>query len=405
METQNMDQGKVISNVGLLDLRKATEASIAGIKRIGNVGAMLYSPETAPLVARLNIGNVGASLEVPQDAKMLTGQVTFNRDYFKNQESPSNLLIAGPVVVEPDLPIEDIENGLDGLVIAGPLLCPDHLLGVMQSKIQRQVGPVITYTSASRIIMGRLDLDESTLRGLDDASTLVVMGVLRIPTVLPNDLLEQKIQQAQIMGVVRCHEENAQVIRARLTNQEAQITVIPTGFELIDRPLILDDILLESLPGRKLYCTDRIQIDPGVEGSLLDEHVDALISEDIIISPVALRRVVSQKCNLFEARTIFYEGELWMVDGESDLRPSRFDYLEGKATLVVYGELTIDAETDPKVLAERLAKVHNLGQIRCTPQQMGAIQARLGLSDGELVDATQAEAGEDGMGNAGYLAL
>ena len=133
--------------------------------------------------------------------------------------------------------------------------------------------------------------------------------------------------------------------------------------------------------------------------------MDALISEDTIICPVELRHVISQKCNMLEARTIFYEGELWMVDAETDLHPSRFDYLEGKATLVVYGELTIDAEIEPRVLAQRLAKVHNLGQIRCTPQQMGAIQARLGLTDGDLVDSALDETAGDGIGNAGYLAL
>jgi hypothetical protein len=253
--------------------------------------------------------------------------------------------------------------------------------------------------------MGRLNLDENTLRGLDDASTLVVMGRLGLPEVLPNDLVEQKIERIQVMGRIMCHEENVQAILARVVNQMSRTTIIPAGFEFVDRPLTLGNILLESLPGRKLYCTDRVQIEPDVDASLLDENVGALISEDIIICPVGLRHVIAQKCNLLESKVIFYEGELWMVDDETDLRASRFDYLEGRATLVVYGELTIDAEIDPRTLAERLAKVHNMGEIRCTPEQMGAIQARLGTSDGELVDAAQAETAGDGMGNVGHLAL
>ena len=95
---------------------------------------------------------------------------------------------------------------------------------------------------------------------------------------LPNDLLEQKIQKADVMGSIRCHEENAEVIQARIAGQSVQITTIPTGFELVDRPLILDSILLESLPGRRLYCTDRVQIESGVDASLLDETVEALVS-------------------------------------------------------------------------------------------------------------------------------
>ena len=64
------------------------------------------------------------------------------------------------------------------------------------------------------------------------------------------------------------------------------------------------------------------------------------------------------------------------------------------------------------MLGERLARVHNLGSIRCMPEQMGIIEARLGLSDGKLEDSTPTETtGEDmdkegmGIGNVGYLKL
>jgi len=405
MEIQNVEQGKVIGNVGILDLRNATEVSVGDISRIGNVGAVLYSQETVGLMTRLNIGNVGSSMEVSPDAKIVTGQVVFHRDYFKGQVAPLDLVVAGPVVVNPDVPAEDIEKGLGELTVAGPLICPEHLLGTVQSKIRQLAGPTITYTAPSRVMVGRLVLDENTLRALDDGSELVIIGPLRLPQVLPNDLLEQKIQGLQVMGAIRCHEENVQIILDRLTDKSVKVRTIPAGFELVGRPLVLDNTLLESLPARSVYCTDRVQVDSDVDPSLLDDRLEALVSEDIVICPVALRSVISRKCNMLQTRAVFYEGELWVVDGETDLPASRFDYLEGKATLVVLGELTIDPEVDPQVLAHRLAKVHNLGVVRCTPEQMGAIQARLGLSDGDLEDSTQAEAPEGGMGNVGYLAL
>jgi hypothetical protein len=110
---------------------------------------------------------------------------------------------------------------------------------------------------------------------------------------------------------------------------------------------------------------------------------------------------------------VFYEGELWLVDDERELKASRFDYLEGKATLVVTGEATLEGAIDPKVLADRLAKVHNLGLIRCTPEQMAAIEASLGMRDGDLKDSTVPEEPEpdeeaDGVihiKNANYLTL
>ena len=69
-------------------------------------------------------------------------------------------------------------------------------------------------------------------------------------------------------------------------------------------------------------------------------------------------------------------------------------------------ELTIEDDIEPKILAERLHKVHNLGAILCTPAQMGALEARMGLNEGELVDSTQEqEKEEEGIANVGHLAL
>ena len=146
-----------------------------------------------------------------------------------------------------------------------------------------------------------------------------------------------------------------------------RITTIPAGFELVERPLVLDNVLLESVPARSLYCTDRVQVDSDTDPSVLDDRLEALISEDMVICPAQLKSVISRKCNLLGTRAVFYEGELWLVDGETDLPASRFDYLEGKATLVVLGELTIDPEVDPNV-GEHVGIIKSThGVIRCTP--------------------------------------
>lgn len=405
MEARSMEPRKIIGNVGTLDLRRATEASIAEIRRIGNVGVVLYSPETAALVTRLSMGNVGSLIEASADARVLTGQVVFNREYFKTQATPLDLIVSGQLVVHPDVPAEEIESGLGALSILGQLICPEHLLGTLQSKIQHLSGQTVTYTPSSRLAMGRLTLDENYLRSLNDASELVVIGSLRLPQVVPNELLEQKIRRLQVIGGIRCHEENVRPLLARLAERPTWMTTIPAGFELVDRPLVLDNALLESLPASRLYCTDWVQVDPEVDPALLEDRLEALISEDVVICPAALRSVFARKCDLLKTRVVFYEGELWLVADELDLAASRFDYLKGKATLVALGELTIDPEIDPKVLAERLARVHNLGEIRCTPAQKGAIQARLGLSEGELQDSTPMETPGEGIGSVGYLVL
>ena len=413
MEKKDMKQKKALGNVGVLDLRSATEESVAGISRVGNVGTMLYSRETAGLLVRLNVGHLGGSIEAPADAKVLSGQVEFTRDYFKNQPTPSNLVVVGQLLVHPDVPAEDIETGLGDLIVSGQVIYPEHLASVIQSKIRHLTGQEKTYIQCPRIAVGELILDESYLRSLDDASELVVIGHLKLPQVLPNELLEQKVQRIQVLGEITCHEENVQTILACMDDKlgSTEVTTIPVGFELVERPLNLDADLLEVLPARKLYCTDRVQVDRAVDPTTLDNSLEALVAKELVICPAALKGVIARKCNVLETQMVFYEGELWLVEDERTLLSSRFDHLKGEATLVVLGEVTIASDVAPNVLGERLVRVHNLGTIRCTPEQMGVLQARLGVSEGKLEDSTTETAGEDMekeemmMGNVGYLKL
>jgi len=100
------------------------------------------------------------------------------------------------------------------------------------------------------------------------------------------------------------------------------------------------------------------------------------------------------------------------VQDEQTLHPARFAGLEGSATLVVTGELTIDAEIAPATLAERLSAVHNFGEIRGTPDQIAALRTRLSQYEGELDEVMpgskppeENEAKEGLIGNMNILAL
>ena len=407
-----MAQGKVIDNVNILDIRKATPEAIAGIARIGNANLVLYSAETAGLLAKLNIGNLNLPVELPGDQKldMKIGQTVFNRSYFETHSASSFPLVIGQLLIEPDVTAENIEKGFSGLILIGQVVCPEPALGALQSKAVQTIGQMKSYPVLKQFHPGSLVLDEANLAGMEDHSELVVLGSLSVPGILPGDLLEQKIQKIYVLEGLLCHEENAALLKGRLVAGSGQVKVIPAGFEWVEKPLTLNEILLGSLKTRKLYCKERVTIDPEISAAALDETLEALACEDFILCPAALKGSLAKKCDLLKNRVIFYEGTLWLVDGEQVLQASTFEALEGKMTLVVTGELTLSAEIDAKALAGGLAKVHNLGEIHCMPQQMGVIQARLGMQEGELIDSTpKAEHSpaddENHIGNANFMVL
>ena len=143
---------------------------------------------------------------------------------------------------------------------------------------------------------------------------------------------------------------------------QARITSIPAGHHLIEGSVRLTEQALGALPAPRLYCAGTVEIAADVAPQTLDENLVSLVAEDIVICPAHLRDVIYRKCDSFESRVVIYDGELWLVDDETELVPSRFDFLEGRVTCVVSGELHISPDVEPGVLAEKFAAVHNFGE-------------------------------------------
>ena len=413
MNSGDIQERKVVGNIGVLDLRKTCVESMSSMT-IGNVGALLYSRETAHLLARIKaaVGNLGSTIEAPADAKVYTGLYELRRGIFKDQESPIDLVVSGLVVVDPEVPEEEIASGLGSLIVIGHLVCPENLVGIIQAKTQRLVGKQTVYPPGSRLVLDSLSLDEAFLRSLKEGTILMVVGNLNIKQLLSDLLLEQKLGGLHVTGRTMFHEENAAFLLARMQDGPNldNTTTIPRGHELIERPLTLNNDSLQSLPSSRLYCTRLVQVEPDTEPAALDDRLESLVSRDMVLCPTAVAEVIHRKCDVTKTQLVTYEGTLWLVDGVQNLFDSSFEFMEGKATLVVTGVVTISPDIEPAVLADRLAKVHNKGFISCTPQQMGAIQARLGISSGVLEDSTKQGEDDDDekgavIGNVGYLAL
>jgi len=397
--------GKIIRNVATLDLRTTTPEAAASIRRIDNVATVLYSPETAPLLATLSIGNVASLIKVPTEKKLklINGQEMLGATSFANQAEPLHLLVSGQLIIQADVKAEDIQQGLGSLIVFGQLLYPEALASVIQAKLTEISGQMRAYRPNMQIVQGKLELSEHYLQGLADQSEFLVFGRVSANQVLPNELIEQKIGKIETLGRLTCHEDNAAALLARC--EASNVTIIPAGFTHIERSLVLDANLLEMLPGKQIFAQN-VRFEPDVTAEALDQAVEKLIVTGQLIAPAALRSTLARKCNLLETKVIFYEGELWLIENEYTLGTSRFDYLDGKATLLVSDVLTIDPAVEPALLAQRLHKVYNWGEIRCTTEQMSALQARLAVNEGRFVQPNDAVNDNDNViGNAAYLAL
>jgi hypothetical protein len=404
-----MSEGKTIGNVNVLDIRKTTEEAISGIKRIGNVNIVLYSPDTAPYIGRFNCGNVNISIEVPADAELQTtmGSLRLTPGSMREADENAFHVVMGSVAVELDPDrgsMSEILGGVAGLVVMGSVLCPESLSGALRAKIKQMMGSFATYPDDAVLVTGSLDLSAGFLAGLEKPTGLVVTGSVKVMEDISEEL-KRKIDYLQVQGSIICAEENADAVQSKLRAGKGSLTVVPSGFRYHEGDLLLDTTTLESLTNAKLFCTGTVVFGPDVESSAVERGIAGLRSLGLIVCPKRLKDAVKTKVDMVADRVIFYEGELWLFDDEHTLRTSRFEYLDGKATVLVSGELRIEPEIAPSVLADRFHVVHNLGEIQCTPEQMGAIEARLGIHDGELLDSTPKDKEPLDIGNVNVLAL
>ncbi len=402
-----MEQRKVVGNVNILDLRNATEESIGEYASIGNANLVLYTSETAHLLSKLSIDNINMSFETPSNIKvqLIMGPLTIGKDHFAEATEPLGLLVMGPVTVAPDVPAGDLDRGLAVAVVMGPVACPEPLAGLVQSKARLVMGPVRPYPVLGKMHLGSLVLTEAYLKGLDDRSELGVVGSVAVPEPLPSELIRRKLAVLHVTGGTTCPERNAPDVQSILTGTSGPIHRIPDGFKPIDREIELTRELLGAISDRRLYFLRSVTIAADVDASLFSSKIEKMICRRTLLYPESLHAAVATTCDLLDTNATSYEGELWRIDGETELHPSRFDYLSGKATLVVNGVLSIAPEVRADLLASRIAKVHNHGVIRSTDEQRSALEARLGVADGVFTDFDEESGDAFRLGNANYLTL
>jgi len=406
---RSVEHGKVIGNVNILDLRKATEDSVREVERIANVNLALVTGETGHLLNKLAIGNLNASAEVTPETKVETimGALDIGGEFFRNTSHPIGLLVMGPVTIAPDVTPEDLERGLAAALVMGPVVVPEPLAGVLQTKVKLVMGPVTPYPVLEKVHKGKLVLDAAYLDTLDPATELAVIGPLSVPADVPQGLIRKKIGRLHVTGRTTCFATSEPEVRAALTGTSGTVSVIPDGFTVVEKEITLTNELLASLSDRKLYFVRSVTIAADVETSRFAETIDRLVCEGTVVCPQALQTALAKVCDLLKTKTFFYEGTLWQIDSQSELLPARFDYLDGRVTLVVHGVLTIAPDVSPDLLASRVAKVALYGVIECSREQQAALESRLASSEGvfDRVREPSEEQPKRKVGNANYLAL
>ena len=396
MNLENSTPRSVSISCSTLDMRETTEQTASRIKRV-NAGNVLVSTETRPLLTMFSI-NMVSVFEVPSEVRLKTvnSQEIMGRDAFSSEGAPLFILNPGSIILEPDVTVEDVESSWFGIINSGNIFYPKHVAGAIMDKLMANRGNHSSYRSSARLVVGNILLDEVYLASMADDTDMVITGDFRMTQAVPDKLIDQKIKTLNVRGEIFCCEGNISMLGSRFDSRTGTPKTwrIPEGFEIVEHELSLTTRTIRTWRGRSIFATENVYIHEEVDQDTLDRALDGLMCTGTVLCPDNLSEVLSAKCDTLKTRVVFYDGALWFVNTNDTLQKSRFDFLEGTATLYNTVVLSIAEDVEAQVLYDHLAGIYNWGIITCNPVQMGALEARMVENEGVVNVTTLEEVGD-----------
>lgn len=398
---------KKIGNVGELDLTAATEESIQGIQKIGNVGVILYRPETAHLVTQLSIGNLGSSVEIPEGYQLLRGNLTIDHDYLHQLKEPLYVHVSGKVMICNDVTAEDIEEKIGEIRGNGKIFFPKKVAGFIKSRLTNMSGKIKAYPDNAQHFSGTVTINQSFLNALAAESTLFIDGALMLIDDVAESLLQEKIVSIDILGKAVVKEDHAPFLREKLADvNSCKLEVVPTGHIYIDEGIQLDEVSIRRFKNAKIY-SPHVIIEHNVTLEMLQQHIAGIRTKGKIVCPDHLVDAVLEKIDNHATKILTYKDKVKLIKGVHSLSASELEHTQGRLTLIVYGVVKIDADLSPELILEKIDCIDNFGVIEGNRKQCGVIHTKIRNQNGVVTEAQneEKENEENGIGNVGYLKL
>lgn len=377
---------RIIKNVGVLDIRNASEESIKDILKIGNVGTIIYNSKTASILSKLNIGNLGSSIEVPDKCCIYTGQVSISHNMIQTHTSPVTMVVTGQLVFLSDVTEEDIEKSIDRIVMTGQILCPENILLSLQSRLTHMTGQLLSYREGTEVITGTLVFDNSYLNSLKSPVSLMVFGKINLTSDIDIKLFEEKIKEISLFGKIITREEYLEVLYGKLKDKKSQkMEIIPRGYICVEEELNLDRVSLKKFDSPCIYARQTVRFAGDISSDDLVKHIKSMKTCDVILCHENLREAVISINESVSPKIISYKGRLIEVDNEHTLTQSEIEYSPEKITYVVRGEMEVSPDADPKLMMEKIEAIDNFGEITADEKQSGVISLLMRIREGELI--------------------
>ncbi len=218
--------GGTIENVGVLDLTHITSSEQLDLAtHIANVGVVLVRESIAARLGTVPMNNVGAVVTVPDAARVVcqTGNIRLAGEALGAPGHEDEALVLTGVVVISG-PVERL--AYRSLIVVGALLAPRGSEAALSAA--SVTGSVLYYSPGSslRIVLGEERYGQEFLRYLQEPVSLAVMGNLTFEPDVPVDLLQEKVREITLVGVIQAPARLLPLVQALAVDKIGEIKVL-----------------------------------------------------------------------------------------------------------------------------------------------------------------------------------
>jgi len=374
----------LIRNVGILDARKATPEKLAAIGKLINIGVLVTNPEIKEQLMKISMLNVGSTLELSDDYKFHTGNHIINRALLEASESALKMVMIGQISVEADVPLELMQSKLDSLYLVGHATVPENLYGAFMSHVKEVTGHVDVLPETGKAIVGKVQLSDSYLEGLEDGTELALMGKLICEEDLSEELFKVKIASLSVMGVVSCLDTQETLLRKVLKDTgKTKFKITRSDCHNLPDGSRLDPFSLMSITKALACCSGILILDEQITPELLQEQ-DLRFEATAVYFPSALMKAMLTRLEKGTKGYPYEPGKLELTGGHQQLTKVRLDAMAERCTLVVCGELEVDSEVQAESIAAKIGILDNYGRILASKDTASILQSKLRQNDGAI---------------------
>lgn len=346
-----------IHNIGLLDIRQATEETLKSCESIVNIGFLLGTDSTLKKLQPCELADIGLTLRVPDDVPLVLRDqaLTIDDAYLNSLTGKIMVLVNGNCLIQTEN-IALLEEKLHELMVNGNTYCPASIKGKL-STLGSFNGRMISFEPGATFIEKTLNLTESLLFRLPKKTSTLKLRAID-PKLTAN---VETFESIEVLDSCWIERGLFQTWKNKLQldfSTELQLFDAPVRYHESDETMKIRE--LASIRETTLAVDGTLTIlseNPELELNLTSICCETLRAKETTIEQLKPLLAPGVKVETLESNKKKNHGKMVLTAGQ-------LTSLDAPMSMKNYGVLVFDESVTPDLIKQGIAQIENYGVVK-----------------------------------------